>query len=725
MGRKRKGAGGRRGPTRSQSRAGLVGTISVTGSGGFVDTAEGSFKLTQRGLREAMHGDRVTVGLVRGPHGHKRAVVEGVIERATASIVGTFEPLGPLSAVRPIDSRITHDFFVLPSDDSPARVKAQRGDIVVAHIVSYPARNESGVVTLERRVGSEDAPDLGVQCIMARYDLAEGYPDPAEREAAAMRLDVTAALADPLRQDIRDRFVVTIDPVDARDFDDAISVSRTEDGGWRLGVHIADVSHYVPWGSSVDLEARRRSTSVYLADRVLPMLPERLCNNLCSLRPDEDRLAMTVDMLLDERGRVRRYRSYPSVIRSRVRMDYAAADVLLAGGEGDAVAGAPGVEVAGAPATPAVPAPDAIPAASPVESRAAAMVAAARACGVDLAAFLRDADALAQARRRIRRRRGAIDFETTEVHAVLDASGMPIDLVARHRTPATSLVEEAMLLANECVAEQLAEVGAPAAYRVHEPPTPDHLAAAAQVLEQAGALDHEAAEDIALGDPHAIERAVEAAHGTGFESIANALLLRAMQRAVYKPDNEGHYALGAAAYCHFTSPIRRYPDLLVHRALKMLLAGEKLGRRRASERAPQLTGTGDQCLERIVPQLCRHASERERIADAAGHASQKVKAAQYYASRIGERVGGTISWMDASGIFVQLDGTGVEGRVRISDIGREWWEFDERALKLTGTATGRVIELGQRLIVEVERVNVLRGHIDLALADTGADGALH
>ena len=207
------------------------------------------------------------------------------------------------------------------------------GDLVAARIVSYPTRMESGVVTIERRIGGEDAPDAGIQTVMARYDLADGYAPVALAEAESLELDVESALQDPLRRDIRDRFLLTIDPVDARDFDDAISVERTPAGGWKLGVHIADVSHYVLWESSIDLEARMRSTSVYLADRVLPMLPVRLSNDLCSLRPHEDRLAFTVDIELDARGRVVSSRAYPSVIQSRVRLDYDAADWLLRGGE--------------------------------------------------------------------------------------------------------------------------------------------------------------------------------------------------------------------------------------------------------------------------------------------------------------------------------------------------------------------------------------------------------
>lgn len=657
-----------------------------------VETAEGVYRLGSRSMREAMPGDRVYVSLHRGKGGARRAVVEHVIDRAVAAIVGVFEPAGPLGAVRPLDTRIKQDFFVLPADDSPRRLGVEPGDIVSARIVDYPSRAESGVVTLERRIGDANEPSLGIECVMARYGLVDGYPQAAVDEAASLAVDVEGALADPLRRDIRDRFAITIDPVDARDFDDAISVARTVRGGWMLGVHIADVSHYVDWESAIDLEARRRSTSVYLADRVLPMLPERLCNDLCSLRPDEDRLAFTVDIELDAQGRVRTYEPYPSVIRSRVRMDYGAVDALLREGEPDGAA----LDAA-------------------ARGRAELAVEAARANGVDLRAFLRNADALARARREIRRKRGSIDFDTPEVHVLLDEAGMPVDIVTRERTAATSLVEEAMLLANECVAEFLADRDLVSAYRVHEDPSPDSLASAAKTLTELGAVEGGLAAGIMLGDPRAINAAVEDAAGTAFAPQVNALLLRAQQRAVYKSHNEGHYALGARAYCHFTSPIRRYPDLIAHRVLKVALAKHELGKKEALVRAPRLTGKGPQALEAICPRLCRQASDNERAADAAANASQKVKVAQLYASRIGERDTGTVSWISDLGAFVRLDATGAEGLVRMNALGAEWWDFDDVRLTLTGESTGTRVGLGCRVVVEVASVNVLRGHLDLKL----------
>lgn len=690
---------GRRFPGRSQRRPILTGTVQLVEHGGFVRTAEGDFKIQGRSMREVMDGDTVAIGLKRGSRGDMRAVVESVIERKAACVVGIYRQAGPLGCVRPLDTRLRADFFVMPSDGSPARLGVVQGDVVVARVLNYPTRSESATVTLERRIGAADAPEVGVQCVMARYGLADGYPEAAVNEAAALKLDVASALEDPLRRDIRDRFAITIDPIDARDFDDAISVERTAAGGFKLGVHIADVSHYVAWGDSIDLEARRRTTSVYLADRVLPMLPEELCNDLCSLRPSEDRLAFTVDMELDARGRVRSVEVYPSAIRSRVRMDYAAADALLA--QAGALAAEDGL------ADPAA------------LERAEACERTAAGEGVDLAEFLRAAHDLAELRRKIRHARGSIDFDTVEVHALLDSAGHPVELAARHRTAATGLVEEAMLLANECVAEILADAGAACAFRVHEPPSPDSLYAAAQTLAGLDVIERDLASKIALGDQQAMQQAVESAEGGPFAPLVSTLMLRAMQRAIYKPKNEGHYALGAPAYCHFTSPIRRYPDLLVHRALKMLLAREQLGKRAATERAPQLVGTGKECLERMAPALCRSCSDHERAADAAAKDTQKIKVAQFYEAHIGERFAGGVSWVSNAGLFVRLDDTQVEGLVPVQGLGDEWFDFDERDLSFTGSESGMRFELGMRAIVEIKSVNTVRGHLNFALVHTG------
>ena len=340
---------------------------------------------------------------------------------------------------------------------------------------------------------------------------------------------------------------------------------------------------------------------------------------------------------------------------------------------------------------------------------------AARGYNIDLGDFLVAANELAELRRRIRRARGSVDFDTAEIRALLDEDGVPVQIVARERSCATSLIEEAMLLANECVAEWLADRDIEACYRVHEDPSPASLHGAAVALAQLGIIDDRRAAGIALGSPDELQAAVDAAAGTANAPLVNTLLLRSMQRALYKPRNEGHFALAAPCYCHFTSPIRRYPDLVVHRVLKLQLAYEQLGGKDALVRTPRLIGKGRESLPRILPQICRACSDAERAADAASHATQKIKIAQYYEDRLGERYAGTVSWVSSMGLFVRLDLTQVEGLVSIKSLGNEWFEFDEDALTLTGADTGTRYELGQRVIIEVSRVNTTRGHLDFKL----------
>lgn len=682
-------------PHRKPQHPSVVGRVSLTEHSAYICTDEGDYKIQGRGKREVMEGDIVAFSVMSGPRGDRRARVASVVEHATDSIVGTYDVAGPLGTIRPLDSRLHADFFILPEDTSAARLDVETGDVCVARILAYPDHMESGQVTIERKIGALDAPDVGVQYVMSRYGLTDSYPEQALHEAEGLSLDVEGALKDPLRRDIRDRFLITIDPIDARDFDDAISIERTADGGYALGVHIADVSNYVAWDSHIDIEARRRSTSVYLADRVLPMLPERLSNDLCSLVPDRDRLAFTVDIELSATGEVRSFTPYPSVIRSRVRADYEAADALL-GHAGVIADPDEGIDE------------DAL-------ARGLACAEAAAAAGRDLTEFLSSANELAGLRQRLRRARGSVDFDTAEMHVLLGPDGLPERIVPRHRTHATGLIEEAMLLANECVAQKLADLDIEAAFRVHEPPSPDSLHAAASTLTELGIVSNEEALGIGAGNQDTMQRVLDRTHGTPSAPLVNTLLLRAMQRALYKPKNEGHYALGAHAYCHFTSPIRRYPDLIVHRALKLQLAFEQGGPTLARRVAPRLVGEGRTSMMRMLPQLCRDASDRERSADSAASATQKIKVAQYYEDHLGERETGTISWVTSMGLFVRLDSTQVEGLVPIKSLGHEWFDLDEAELALTGADTGTRYELGQRVIVEIASVNTVRGHLDFAL----------
>ena len=643
----------------------VQGTLRVSGKGrATVETAEGVFAVARGGLREAMNGDEVRVSLVRRGGPEQVAVVRDVVSRATESFVGTFDTADPLGVVRPLDARLRHDFFVLPEDSSVARLGVRPGDVVRARILEYPDRRSAGVATVDARLGGSAELDLGVESVIASYGFATEFPPRVLEEAEGLRLDVAGALAaDPLRRDLRDELTLTVDPADARDFDDAVSARRLPGGGYELGVHIADVSHYVPWDSPIDLEARGRTTSVYLVDRVLPMLPERLCNDLCSLRPDEDRLTMSVRLVLDARAEVVSAEAFPAVIRSHARLDYDTVDALLEG----RVTGDGGV------------------------SRE------------DVAATLRVLDEIGGLRRERRRERGSVDFDTREAKVMLDADGHPTGVSVRERTRATGLIEEAMLLANEAVARMLAQAEVPAPFRTHERPAPDDLKGTLPVLRELGIIDPATEPDLVAGSPFALQEVLAAARGTSAAPLATALLLRAQKRAVYLPHNDGHYALGAEAYCHFTSPIRRYPDLVVHRALKALLHGTTESR---EQRA----------VARQLPQICRTCSDVERSADAAARMTQKLKMAELFSAHIGEDFSGVVMGCERFGLFVELDDTCAEGLLPVRALGDEYFVFDDARMVLTGEESGRVWRVGQRVAVRVVRADAASGQIDFALA---------
>ena len=674
MGRKRPHHGSRRRgnhPKPHRQRMLLEGTLSVLRPGlAQVHTAEGTFLVARRGVREAMHGDTVQVSLVP-MHGRKKepvAYVQAVLERANNALVGTYEYVDPLGVVAPLDTRMAHDFFVVPSDSSARDLGVQNGDVVRATIVEYPTRQSAGVVTIEKRLGSAEELDVSIEAVIASHGIATEFPPDALREAETICVDAQDALReDALRRDLRDSLCVTVDPVDARDFDDAVGAEGLPDGGYRVWVHIADVTHYVQWSSSIDLEAQRRTCSVYLADRVVPMLPERLCNNVCSLRPHEDRLAVTVCMELDAGGRVVSAEAYPSVICSSGRLSYDEVDGLLDG------------------------------------TRASSDLTCELQDAPKIARMLELLDAVATLRQRIRHERGAIDFSSMEAKVVLDDAGKPTGVVVRRRTRATALVEEAMLLANESVAKMLADRDVSTAYRVHERPSSEDLMDCAPALQELGLLDGALAGRLEAAEPHALQEILEAARGTSAEHLVNTLLLRAQKRAVYLPHNDGHYALGAPAYCHFTSPIRRYPDMLVHRALMWQLRGTADKRVRAQ-------------TQKALPQLCATCSERERVADAAERASVRIKMAELYASHVGESYSGVVVGCERFGLFVMLDETCAEGILPVRALGDEWFVHDEARLRLVGESTGRAWRVGQRVAVRVAELDVPRGRIEFVLA---------
>lgn len=593
---------------------------------------------------------------------------------------------------------------------------------------------------------------------------------------------------------------------------------------WRLGVHIADVSAYVPWGSGIDLDARNRATSAYLVDRVIPMLPERLSNDLCSLRPDEDRLSMTVDLYLDGKSRVNRYEIYPAVIRSKARLTYDAVQEWLDGFGSSGIAprpddadapfatDAPAVtdasNAADAPAATVAPAAADAPAAvalaaanvpttsegrspyllrlsgqkraenglemsrtpqkldldavncpeslkttsyshvdcpkdgkttcssqsdgreegheaagrppsaceaagsSPSAWEAAgklpsACEAASEAPRPHSAGIPRQvADRLAplsrigKLRAKMRRRAGGIDFPSTEAKVRLDADGRPTGVDLRRKTDATSLVEETMILANEAVAHRLVAADSPALFRVHERPAADGLAGLIPVLEEFDWFARIDKTRFALGDPHAVQAALEASRGRSEGELVGSLLLRAMKRADYRPSCEGHYGLASEAYAHFTSPIRRYPDLVVHHMLKALLFGR-------SELHDQEASA--------LRWLGRHCSEREREADAAARESQELKLIELMESQVGEAFSGVVSGVAPYGLYVRLDNT-AEGLLPVRRLGTEYYSLDAELHRLVGQDSGRMWRLGQRVAVVLTLADARRHVLEFRLA---------
>lgn len=635
-------------------RSGLVvGKISMTRRGyGFVASEHGDYYVSARDTNGAMHGDLVQLrpDAKRGREGRSGVVVR-VLERAVTQVVGRFERHGAIGIVVPADRRIRTDVFIA----SNAIGDAEPGDIVVARLIGYPSRTQAAQGVIEEIVGSEDDPGIQIEIIIREHGLATEFSEEALTQAAGIELDVDSALKrEPERRDVRDRFTFTIDPADARDFDDAISIEHV-DGLVRLGVHIADVSHYVPWDSPIDSDARQRATSVYLVDRVLPMLPEKLSNEVCSLNPGEDRLSFTVDMYLDANAHVERYELYPSAMRSDRRFNYGQVQRMLDGEE---------------------PFPDAM-------SEAA----------------LRDFARVAKRIGERRVARGGLDFETVEAKVKLAEDGTPLEVLVRERTQATNMIEEAMILANEVVAGHMNRAKAPMVYRIHEDPDPDALGHVAQILKE---FDYPI-KDVHGASPATFQRIIAFAHDRPEKRLINSLLLRALERARYVDYLGTHFGLASEAYTHFTSPIRRYPDLIVHRLLRAQLAGRL-------DEDPNVTG--------MVPELAwlaEHSSFMEREAEMAEDESVKYKLTELMSAHIGEVFDAYITGVTTFGMFVQLENT-AEGLVHIDTMADDHYRLDATRFLLYGEDRGRVFRLGQPVRVRLIDAVLSESRLDFEVA---------
>jgi ribonuclease R len=629
-----------------------------------VDTPEGEYFISRKRLRGAMDGDRVEVERLRGLEISRRkraggrggsgrggsgsdgaggagggaarsemlGAVRRVLERARETVVGTLRYADGLAVVRPCDERVGHDIFL--DHRVPMGRQAPEGSIVVVRITTYPSRIEAACGYIEEVVGQEDDAGMGIEVIIRSHGFETVFPDAALEEAESLaRAGVEASSehrdARLERRDLRDRFIFTIDPEDARDFDDALSVDFVN-GQTRLGVHIADVSAYVAWDSALDLAARRRATSVYLPDRVIPMLPPLLSDGLCSLRPHEDRLAFTVDMTLDADGGVVDCDFYPSLIRSSARLSYDEAQRLM-DEEAELVPQAP------------------------------------------LRDALRVLRRLSKKLTRRRLARGAIEFEGVEAKLSLDAQGVPFAVRLRAKTDATALVEEAMILANEQVAAFMLSHGAAMVYRVHDEP---YAAALEELLPTLREFGYASA-----GAPQSsreIQAILEASAQKPEHHLVSTLLLRAMKRARYAPVCSRHFGLASDAYTHFTSPIRRYPDLMAHRLLRQLLSDEPS----SEDTRARLGG------------ICEHSSEEEREAEQATREATALKLCEYLERRVGERFTGIITAVGTTGLAVREDTTTAEGFIERDSL-PEGFDFDAQHHRYHDPSTNTGYRLGQ------------------------------
>lgn len=689
--------------TRRVARSRPRGIMQLNPEGyGFVRTSEGEFFVPHAKLGGAFDGDLVEVaplpanaskgrsheGFGGGRYGHKPAArVVSVIERAHEVVVGRFEAAEPFGVVLPLDPHIPYDIFTQLSEAPDV----EDGAIVRVRIAQFPSRNSAATGHIEEVLEHVDGFDEGVDAVVARHKFETAFSDAALAEARGVSIDEVGALASGYR-DLRERFVFTIDPDDARDFDDALSIEQVEGEGrllWRIGVHIADVSHYVEWGSALDLAARRRATSVYLVDRVIPMIPEELSCGLCSLAPGEVRRSMTVDLYVNERAQLARYEIYPALICSNARLTYGEALEMLEGEGEDEVAAGQGVGH-----TPCSDSPHCA-----AELRAEYAPHSQGQRETSLRKRLLQLSRLASLRHAQRERKGGIDFDQPEARVKLDEAGRPQGVELRRKNAATSLVEEMMIWANEVVAERLSRAKFPCVYRVHEAPDLEGLAQLVPIFEEFPWFGKIDPVGFFTGSQHALQQAVSASRGRAEGELISSLVLRSMKRAVYREKNCGHYGLASATYCHFTSPIRRYPDLMVHRMLKAELFGRP-------EKFDQMTTN--------LGWICEHSSGMEREADDAQRESEELKLAEYLQRFVGQSFSAIVSGVSQGGLYARLENT-AEGFIPVRTLGDDYFSFDAARYTLTGEETGARYRLGQRIAVVLFAVDPRVPQIDLRL----------
>lgn len=579
-----------------------------------------------------------------------------ILKRGRTEAVGTYSASKHFGFVIPDDKRLSSDIFI-PKE---AIGGAKEGDKVVVELTSYPKGRRSAEGRVKEVIGHKDDPGVDILSIIRKYHLPEAFPTEVIKEAETVPDSITADEIQG-RRDLRGRRMVTIDGEDAKDLDDAVSVETLEGGNIRLGVHIADVSYYVKENSALDREAYLRGNSVYLVDRVIPMLPQRLSNGICSLNPQVDRLTMTCDMELDGQGNLIHHEIYPSVIQTDERMTYHDVKRILVDEDPELI------------------------------QRYQPLVEDFRLMG-----------RLAKILNQRRVNRGAIDFDFPEAKILVDPQGKPVEIVKRPRTVAEQMIEEFMLAANETVSEHFFKRKIPFLYRIHERPNPDKLQSFVEFITRFG---HSVRGKIDRIKPRALQQLLHEIKGEPEEPVISKVMLRSMQQAKYSPECLGHFGLAAPYYSHFTSPIRRYPDLMIHRIIREVLENEgKLSDKQRSH------------FKDVLPATADHTSERERIAIDAERETDDLKKAEFMMDKVGEIFTGTISSVTSFGVFVELENT-VEGLVHVSYMTDDYYHFNEYSMSLIGERTGKEYNIGDPAQVRVTGVNLDERKVDFEFTE--------
>ena len=622
-------------------------------------------------LGESLHGDDVEVQVTKvpdtyvsrqSPHQRCEGLVVKVVSRRLVTVVGTLSRENRRFVLKPDQRKI------LPEIHIPVRAaaKAKSGDKVLAGDLQFQKNGTLQAKVIEI-LGTAGDSQVEVSAIARGLGIDETFDAELLKFAEDIREEITEEdLVD--RLDIRNRTVFTIDPVDAKDFDDALSIEQLSKGLYRVGVHIADVSHYVPENSALDKEAMKRATSVYLVDRVIPMLPSRLSEKVCSLNPGVDRMAFSIFFSITAEGEIKKHEFHKTVIHSKRRFTYEDVQEILNAGKGD------------------------------------------------YAKELKLLDNLSTVLREQRFSHGGLDFETEEVRFRLGSKGEPIEVIKKERLGSHRLIEEFMLLANRKVAEYLTttfrdndKLPHPVIYRIHGAPQMERVAILSNFVRKIGfdlKLDRKGKESATVS-AKALRELLQKVHGTNVEFLVNELVLRSMSKAIYSGDNAGHFGLGFEHYTHFTSPIRRYPDLIVHRILFEYEASRK-------KRKKLSTGRLSEFSERIS-KVCQISNEREKLATEAERESVKLKQVEYMSAHIGKIYQGVISGATDYGIYVRMVDFAIEGLVHMRNLNDDYYEYDEASYSLIGKRKKRRLQVGQRLKVKVHEVDMTRRTIDLTL----------